>query len=275
MGRIERGLRLVGISWQVLREEPELMLLPLMSGIALLAALVPVAAVWIAVGGHLSTHASTTDYVFLFVYYVVAYSVGVFFNAAMISAATEKLNGGSPSLGSALSGAAAKAPALLAWAVVAATVGTALRVAEERTGIIGRIVFTIIGVAWSVVTFFVVPVILFEHLGAFAAVKRSAQLFKQRWGEQFVGNVSMGAFFAVLTLALVMITTGVFFIAGPIIGIFYGLAWLIALIAVSSALQGVFNAALYHYAVSGAGIGGFVGEDLAGAFKPRRKRFGI
>jgi len=268
VGRIERGLRLLGTSWGVLRAEPELMLLPVMSAVALLLAMIPIAAAWFAAG----TPQSTEGYAFLFLYYVVAYSIGVFFSAAMVSAAMEKLRGGDPTLGSALSGAAAKAGPLLAWALVAATVGFILRTLEQRSGLIGRIVFSIIGVAWSVITYFVVPVIMFEDGSTVDSIKRSGHLFKERWGESFIGNGAMGLVFGLLFVADVIIAV-VLLTVSPVVGFIVGGLGFVVLMVLNSALSGIFNAALYNYAVSGTGIGGFSADDLASNFRPRRGMF--
>jgi len=46
--------------------------------------------------------------------------------------------------------------------------------------------------AWSLVTFLAVPVIAIEGTGPFETLKRSASLFKSRWGQQITGNIAIG-----------------------------------------------------------------------------------
>ena len=86
------------------------------------------------------------------------------------------------------------------WALVAATVGMILRTIEERMGLIGRIIMKIIGVAWALACYFVVPVLAFEDLTPFSAVKRSAKLFRDTWGERVAGGFSIGMVFLLLAL---------------------------------------------------------------------------
>ena len=81
---------------------------------------------------------------------------------------------------------------LLPWAVLSATVSLVLRAIEERAGIVGRIVGSLVGLAWSLVTFLVLPVLVIEQLGPIDAVKRSAELFKQTWGENMIANAGIG-----------------------------------------------------------------------------------
>ena len=62
--------------------------------------------------------------------------------------------------------ALASAPhVLLPWAIVSATVSLVLRAIEERAGIVGRIVVGLVGLAWSLVTFLVLPILVVERLG--------------------------------------------------------------------------------------------------------------
>jgi hypothetical protein len=118
-------------------------------------------------------------------------------------------------------------------------------------GLIGRIIMKLIGVAWALACYFVVPVLAFEDLTPFAAVKRSARLFKDTWGERVAGGFSIGAVFLVLMLpgigVCIAMTVG-FGVKGLLIGLPLLFLYLLILSVVSSAVQGIFNAALYRYA---------------------------
>jgi len=138
---------------------------------------------------------------------------------------------------------------------VAATVGLILRTIGQRAGIIGKIIVGLIGAAWSIVTYFVVPVIAFEGLGPFQAMKRSGSLLRQTWGEALLSNLSLGlVFFALaliglLPLILVALTLNVVLIIAVVaILVVY---WVILAI-LASAASTVLNAALYRYAIKGA-----------------------
>jgi len=144
-----------------------------------------------------------------------------------------------------------------------------LRSLEERFGWLGDLIVGLIGVAWGAITFFVVPVILFEPLGVIESVKRSGSIFKQRWGETFVGQGALG--FAMFLLALPVIAVAVLIgMASPVAAAIIGGLLLAGLIAVGSALSGIYNAALYRYATEGQASGAFSPEDLNSAFRPKR-----
>src|SRR6266498_2493894 len=99
--------------------------------------------------------------------------------------------------------------------------------------------------SWSAVTFFVVPVLLFEPVGVGQGLKRSAQLFKQRWGEQFTGTVGIGLAMFLIAIPIVAVALALGAVT-PWLGIAVGVLGLGLLAAVGSALSGVFNAALYR-----------------------------
>jgi hypothetical protein len=129
--------------------------------------------------------------------------------------------------------------------------------------------------AWSVVTFLVLPVLVFEGLGPIAAVKRSAALFKGTWGENLMTNAGIGliGLFAIIGGALPLMLF--LAIGGPvaILGIGLFVLWVVTVMLVSSTLTGIFQTALYRYA-TGAPVPGFEPGQLEGSFRPRRERRG-
>lgn len=219
-------------------------------------------------------HLNGVQYLLLAIYYVVVYAIGIFFSSAVVAAATVRLSGGDPTLGQALSMAFSRIHKILGWAVVSATVGLVLRSLEQKAGLFGRIAILLVGVAWGVVTFFVVPVLLYEDLGVFGSIQRSGALFKQRWGEQFVGNGSIGLALFLVMLLPVMAGIGIAAAGLPALGIAVGAVGLLAAISAGTVMSGIFNAALYRYAVTGSLSGPFNEGDLSGAFRPRRRRAG-
>jgi hypothetical protein len=154
---------------------------------------------------------------------------------------------------------------------VSATVGLILRALEERFGWLGDIVLAIIGAAWSAVTFFVVPILLYEPLGVIQSVKRSASIFKQRWGETFIGSGAIGLAMFLIALPILAAAVGLGALYVPL-GIGFGVLAIGLLVALGSAMSGVFNAALYRYATVGEAPGVFQPEDLQGSFRPKRGR---
>jgi hypothetical protein len=151
-----------------------------------------------------------------------------------------------------------------------------LRGVESRGGIAGRIVGSIAGLAWTVVTFLVLPVLVFEGLGPIAAVKRSGRLFKQTWGENLMTNAGIGivGMFAMLAGAVPLVPF--LLIGGPaaVFGIVVFVTWCVAVMLVTSALTGIFQTALYRFA-TGAPVPGFDDAQLRNSFGPRRRGNGF
>ncbi|MCC7076485.1 MAG: hypothetical protein IT198_05110 [Acidimicrobiia bacterium] len=274
-------------SWSVLRQDKKLMLFPVMSSLASLAVLVSFAVpIWLAIGSG-STHSTVTStasgagypvwvYPLAVAFYFVTAFVTIYFNAGLVGAAMIRLRGGNPTLGDGFHVANSHLGKILGWAAVTATVGIVLRFIQERAGILGTIVAGIGGIAWQLVTYFVVPVLLFEDLGPFGAVKRSARIFKDRWGEQVAGNYGIGL--AAVVFGLIAVP---FFVAGawlvgvgmaPVGALLLGVAvaYVICLGILTSALQGVYNTALYRFATDGEGSGVFSADELAHTFRPKK-----
>ena len=274
METIRRGFRLLGASWEVLKADRELLWLPIVSFIFIMIASAGLGFMfWTGgafEGGAEQFPRGPVDYVLLFVFYFVAYFIGIFFNAAVVGAATIRLQGGDPTLKDGLRMAWSKKGKIAGWAAVSATVGLILRSLEERAGFVGRIVINIIGAAWSAVTFFVVPVLLYEPVGVGQGIKRSATIFKQRWGETFVGAGSIGIAVFLLAFPLAVIVGALAQVAVPL-AVAVGVVGFGLLIAVSTALSGIFNAALYRYATTGQAPGSFSEDDLNGSFKQKRR----
>jgi hypothetical protein len=192
----------------------------------------------------------------------------VFFNAAMVACAAIRLGGGQPTVADGLRAAASRLPVIAGWALVSATVGLILRIIEDRSDKIGQIVAGLLGMAWTVVSFLVVPVLVIENKGPIAALKESTGLLKKTWGEQLISNFSFGMIFVVLSIpAFALILLG-FYLGGAVVGIVcVGLAaiYLITLGLIQSALQAIFQTALYLYARDGQVPEGFRAEVLESA----------
>jgi hypothetical protein len=208
----------------------------------------------------------------LFVFYVCNYFVVVFFNSAIVACATLRMSGGNPTLGDGFRAASSRLPVIAGWALVSATVGLILRVIEDRSDKVGRFVAGLLGAAWTVVSFLVIPILVVENKNPFAALKDSTALLKKTWGEQVVGNFSFGLIFFVLMLvAAVPVVLALFSgsMVAIIVSIALAVAYLIVLALVQSALQSIFQAALFLYARDGQVPEGFEADLLGNAMTSR------
>ena len=265
MNRVTRSFELVGQSYRVLMQDKELMVLPLLSGVLIIGVVLS-----FFFGFDLRSRLDAENEQLLVVpgllLYVVTYAIGIFFQAAIVAGATERLRGGDPTIRSALAAASRRIVPILLWAVVAATVGMLLRAIQNRAGFIGKIVIAMVGAAWSLATFFVVPVIVLEEHSIGESFSRSLEVFRKTWGETFVGGATIGiaAFCAWLTLIAVV---GLLAWAGAgILTFVVGAAGAISLAVLVPALQGVFVASLYQFATAGTAPAGFDRDLLGRAF---------
>lgn len=284
MSRFSRSWQLVKESFAILRSDKQLMLFPILSSVACLITTAMIVAggtvavfpaIRAAAAAHERWQPDPSSPVWLLAVlsiYVVNYFIIVFFNVALVGVANSRLMGGSWTFRDGLALAWERKTTIFLWALVAATVGMILRTLEERMGLLGRIIVKLIGVAWALASYFVVPVLAFEGLTPFAAVKRSARLFKDTWGERVAGGFSIGAVFFVLALPGIGVWIAMsvaFGVKGMLIGLGLLLLYLLLLAVVSSAVQGIFNAALYRYACFKQVPAAFSPQLVSGAWTPK------
>lgn len=281
-GRIGRGWALAKQSWAVLRADRSLALFPVIAAVAMLAAALVIAGPGVVLA---ATDTATPVAIVLWAVavYVLAF-IGIYCNVALAAAASKSLDGHDTTLSDGFSVARGRTGVIAKWAAVQLTVGLVLQLIEsalERTPV-GPIVIALINgllsAAWTVATFFVVPVLALEGLGPKAALTRSVNVVKERWGEGFVGSASItGIVFLIGMLpsiaigALGVAATG----SSPALGgvlIAIGVTGLVLAILVSSTLNAIFRVALLRFATTDQVAPGFDRGVLEHAFAPKRGR---
>jgi hypothetical protein len=285
-GRVANGWALARECFRVLRQDKQLILFPLVSGIASLLVLASFLGIgWASADmlrdatGHVSVRPGNDNLFWLLCggFYFANYFVIVFFNAALVGCAMIRFRGGTPTLGDGLRIARERLPQIAAWALLAATVGVLLRMIAERVGFIGRIVIAILGAAWSVATYFVVPVLVVEKLGPVDAARRSTSIVKKAWGESLVSNAGIGFVTLLVTIALVaLIATGSMVLAVKMASFGIAIAGFAAIVVViivaalvGSALNSIALCALYLYATQGKVPQAFANTGVQNAFAAR------
>src|SRR5256714_3873088 len=199
--RLRIGWQLTKVSLGILRKEKGLIVLPFLSLLLTGAAwLVFLISIFFFTATPTNPFGYWLFYVGLAIVYYVTFFVSIYFNAAVMGAAMIRLNGGDPTVSDGLKVANQNLKRIAGWALMSATVGLVLRAIAERFGVIGRIVAGFAGVAWGIATYLVVPVLIFEKVGPWAAVKRSGSLLRKTWGEAMGGYFSLGAIFILLAL---------------------------------------------------------------------------
>jgi hypothetical protein len=277
MGRLARSYALFVASLRVLRAHKGLAWFPVLAGIAGLL----VAGVFLT-PAFFTAHVQTGDvrptagtYVLLAAFYLVSAFVTIFFNAALISQADTALrgDGGLPGVGAGLAAAGRRWPALLGWAGISATVSLVLRTIEERLGFLGSIISSLVGLAWRLTTFLVLPVVMLEGAGVKGSVQRSVELFRRTWGENVVGNAGIGLIGFLLSLAgyAVLLLVGLLLGGTATVFVCLGLAlvWTVLVTVFITTLSGIYQTALYRYAADGVVAGEFASVDFGAAFRER------
>jgi len=283
--KISRSWALAGACWDILMEDPALLIFPLLSSLAIVLLMASFAVpVWLV---HHSLQSPLDDgstthtvrllsYAATYLFYVITYSIVMFFNTALIAVALRRLDGESASVSEGLQAALSNLPAILGYALIAATVGTILRVIEQRVGLIGRIVTALIGAAWTLATAMTLPVLIVENVGPVEAISRSLELLRRNWGENLIGNggISLGMAVIAIPLCLVAGLFMMFAIASKATGtiVLAALVLMVTLIGlslVSTTLHSIYTAALYRFATGSKENGTIGPELLADAFRPK------
>ena len=261
-------------SMTVIRLDRELLVLPVLNAVA---AVVFGLVLWIIASGLGADFSGNSDsdgggMIALAVLGLLGLNViNTFFKGALVSGAHERFTGGDPTIGASLSGAAGRLHRLLPWALMATTVGIIMSIIERQGGQLGRIARGLIDMAWGVITFLIIPVVMFDDLGPIKGLKRSGQLLRTSWGENLTAQVGFGLLTIVMAIpGIILVVLGGSSGLWPllIIGV---LAVMFAMV-VAAALNGIFQTALYLYVTTGSTPTGFGEEQLSSSFNEKPYR---
>lgn len=292
--RISQSWELTKQSWAVLKADKHLVIFPILSGAAILLAiaLVLIPAGFVAAAAGIfealsnSSGKSRPDInplwqvgglVVLFLLYFVSYTVATFFNVALMACAMARFNGEDSSARAGIALAFRRLPQILMWSAVNATVGVILEMLKERAGWLGRWIISLVGVAWNIATFFVVPVLVVEGVGPIQAIKRSAAVLKKTWGQSLAAQVGVSLVLGLLSMTVLFVFIG----GGVALGIATSNFWIglaVALVGVllaivisliATTLKQILVAACYRFASTGMVPSQFDGHALRGMFSPK------
>lgn len=253
LSRLRTGWALAMDSLQVLREEPSLTVFPAAAGVSGATFLLFVYG-WVALAP--GTASAPAVIVAMAVAYLLTAIAAAFFSGALTWNAREVLRGRDPTLKDGLRAAWRNKWPLIAWGVIVAVVGMALRLLERSDNLIARIAAFFFSVAWGILTYFVVPVVVFEEVSVRAMFERSGHLFKTTWGETIGAGFGVGIVTVLFTLAGLGGAVIVYFVLGGSgLGVLGGLLFgaLVVLVAVlgGTTLGAVAKVALYVFATEG------------------------
>ena len=269
--RFSNSWELVKASAAVLSADKELIVFPIVSALGTIIVTLSFAVPMFFSGmfdAIAANNSGILPFIIAFIFYVAQYVVIFFANTALVGAALIRLRGGDPTIGDGFQIAFSHIGSIFGYALIAATVGMIIRLLSNKRNGLGRILISLVGMAWNVATFLVVPVLASEGIGPFEAIKRSVLLLKKTWGEQLIGNFGLGAVFGLISIIIILIgAAGVFlaislqsmFLIAAVVVVFAFILVVIGL--VNSALSGIYTAAVYRYAVDGE-TGGFFDDSM-------------
>jgi len=282
MSRLTRSWQLMKQCFAVLKSDKQLMLFPLISALScvLVSATIFMGGaapyyLQLSRTGHQPQFTPAMIWAATLVFYLANYFVIVFFNVALVAVATERLAGRTATMSDGLSKAWERRIKIFEWALLAATVGTILQMIQNRLGMVGTLVAKLLGAAWGLASFFVAPVLVFEDLSPIGALKRSSRIFRETWGEDLVSQAGFGLLFFLAGLAGAAVTS-LMILKGGAAGVFAGIAFAViffgVLFTASAALQGIFTAAAYQYAITKAAPANFSTENFSMAWGPKKRK---
>ncbi len=196
--------------------------------------------------------------------------VSVFFDAALVAAAMERLRGGDPDVRSGLRAAAARLPQLMVWTLIVVIVKVAVAATRRSRNPLARFSAAVSDIAFNVITFFVVPLIVAEGRSPVTAIPRSEELLRDTWGSQIKANFAFGAL-RFMAVGVIVLLTPVIVLGNLQVGLALALPLIVLVNTTFTALEGIFKAALYDFA-TGQPPHGFDEQALRFSFEPPVRR---
>ncbi|MEI6490842.1 MAG: DUF6159 family protein [bacterium] len=280
IGKFKASRMLVRESLNVLKQDKELALFPVVSAITSLVALIAFLAIFFfsIMGGDVNFFDNSSDeqlnvlgYVIGFVYYLVMFFIANYFMAGIYTIVHARFNGTNLSFGEGIANANKNIGKIFTWSLISATVGIVLQIISDKSKLVGKIVAGLLGAAWGILTYFSLPSLVIGQRSIKESFKESAAVIRRTWGETIIVNFGIGLFFGLISFLVITVMIGVAVLVPTMeIAILLGallIIYLIALSIISTTLGSIVKLALYEYATTGNVPLGFTPELIKGAVK--------
>jgi hypothetical protein len=248
--RMAKGWEISMSSYKVLLANKQLIIFPVLSGLSMLLVMGSfLGAILARYGWDFENSLDvgrSSMYLIMFFFYIVNYLIIVFFNMALMHCAKLYFDGEEVTITKGLKFSASRLRAIFTWAVFAATVGIILRMIQDNAGWLGKIVISLVGFVWSLATFFVIPVIAYEDMGPVDALKKSADIMKNKWGERLGASFSFAIIPLLGILCFGVAGAAVSYFINEAAGIILFVVGLLLMFTVTSALNSIFISAVYN-----------------------------
>ena len=250
--RISNTFNTIKLCFRVLKKDRELIFFPIMAAFSVLAlAFVFWSMGLIDIQEEQTSGSSFSDFIPEIILLFVANFFIVLFNSALISGALHRLRGGDPNVGSAMNHALKHIHHIFIWSIIVTIVAILIAIVkgDRREGsFVRQILGSMLQYGWTMMTFFVVPIIVAENMAPISAIKKSSSLFKQTWGDQVTANFGFG----IIQILAIMISGAIgwfFGLLNPTLGIGIGVMFAAISVSVVYTLEGIYKAALYEFAL--------------------------
>jgi hypothetical protein len=275
--RIAYGFRLGTKSIGVVWNDKTLLLFPLTSTACTLVAIF---LIYIGVGPdkwHLVLNTEVNDrgvqlinwgyYVVVLIAYLGAAFLTVFFNVALIGATDISMSTRDSKFRDGFGIAVRNIPSIFIWSVVSSTLGVLLSILDRERHI-SRWLRKILGAPWSILTYFVVPVMVLEKRLVFTAFGRSVKIMDETWGERISAQFTLRWFLFLLNIPLLVAYIVAWFRMEQIsdLLILLGLCYIAFTVVLAQTVKSVLTTVLYKYAARDEVPEGWNRDLLAEAF---------
>lgn len=270
MNAFTRSWKITQLTFKVINQDRELIGFALLSFVFstlfAVAMVVPSVVPTLMEDGASQSSLQVYQYVIIFLTYFGLAFIATFFNVCVVYTTKVRFEGGNATFGESIRFAFAKLGLIFQWSLLSATVGLVLKIIDNMASRLGKggqiivgILVAILGMTWSIVSIFVVPVLVYEGLGPVPAIKRSTQVLKKTWGESLIRHFGLGLvqfFVFVLAIAfcfgLTYVLAHAFDVMGLIIGIGVWVLFMLLVGLVFSVANTIFNIRHCTYMPPGA-----------------------
>lgn len=179
---------------------------------------------------------SISFYIDCFITLLILSFLMLFANVWLTACITQRLKGEPGSLSDGFKLTMRRLPSILGWAIINSTVGTVLQTLERSHNLFANIIGGILNVSWALAAYFVIPIIIFQHIGPIKAIKLSSTIFKR--------SIKIRAGVGVVALLILLPMAALYFLISAIVN--HQLAWPRPLeVSIIAALGVLLIAAIY------------------------------
>ena len=265
---IGRGWKLSKLSFSVIKADPELLVYVLIMGVMSVLTLIAMNAPffleldWAVTldSEGLVSELTPTGMAWYFAFYMLLSITVVFWNSAIVANSHMRLSGGDPTFVYGVSKAFSRIHLIVIWGAISGTVGLLLKLVRNTNSrnnknpglqILFMILAWMFEVAWWIMTFFMIPLMVIEGKSIRESMKYGKEMMTKTFGTNIASGLGIDfigfCFFILAALIGLAVGTGLGIEYGIIIG---GLGAILTLMWVTAA-KTVSISALYVFAKTG------------------------